>query len=87
MWKRSLPPGVVCFAVGEVSASETTSLNSILTPSDEFQFWSVAAMSASKLKHRERAQAFHGFFQAVIADFTNLDSLSFTDVQELIEVC
>lgn len=71
---------------GEASTSETSGLNCILTPSDEFQFWSVAAMSAAKLKVRERAQAFHGLFQAVVHDFANLDSLSFSEVLELIEV-
>ena len=66
--------------------SETEGLTSILNPIDEFQYWAESAMSASKLAVRERAQHFHSLFQSVADDFANMDSLSFADALELIEV-
>ena len=68
------------------SYSFDSNLAGILTPSDEFQYWSEASMSSSKLTSRERAQFFQEMFQPIVTNFANLDSLSFSDCLELIEI-
>lgn len=62
------------------------SLHGILTPSDEFQYWAESTISSSKLANRERAQYFQEILQRLVTEFMNLDSLSFSDSLELIEV-
>ncbi|XP_071483964.1 LOW QUALITY PROTEIN: cytoplasmic dynein 2 heavy chain 1-like [Diadema antillarum] len=57
----------------------------ILTPSDEFQFWSEVAMSGRNEEARERAQHFLSFFETVSREFDSLDSLSLEEVQELVD--
>ena len=78
-------------AVSPQSSSEEISqqqqqLSTILCPSDEFQAWAEAAQSGTKLAHRERAQRFQELFQPITAKFSNLDSLSFSEALELVEV-
>ncbi|CAI8019648.1 Cytoplasmic dynein 2 heavy chain 1, partial [Geodia barretti] len=68
-------------------ADESSQLSTILCPSDEFQFWAEAALSEAKLAQRERGQRFQELFQPVTAKFANLDSLSFSEALELVEVC
>ena len=67
-------------------ADESSHLSTILCPSDEFQFWAEAALSGAKLAQRERAQRFQELFQPITAKFANLDSLSFSEALELVEV-
>ncbi len=63
-----------------------TNVSGILTPSDEFQFWAEASMSSTRLSSRERSQHFQELFQPIVTEFANLDSLSFTEALELVEV-
>ena len=58
----------------------------ILTPSDEYQFWSNVATASSSLHAKERAQFFQEQLQPLATKFSQLDSLSFPDVLELIEI-
>ena len=67
-------------------SSSDSNLSAVLTPSDEFQYWAEASMSSSKLTSRERAQFFQETFQPIVTNFANLDSLSFSDCLELVEV-
>ena len=70
----------------EMTTNEESSLSGILTPSDEFQYWSEASHLSSKLTSRERAQRIQELFQPVVTEFSNLDALSFPEALELIEV-
>ena len=63
-----------------------SNLSGILTPSDEFQYWVETSSASSKLASRERAQYFQEMFQPIVTEFANLDSLSFSDSLELIEI-
>ena len=78
------------FGKGNIELDKSYSFDSnmagILTPSDEFQYWSDAGISSSKLTSRERAQFFQEMFQPLVTNFANLDSLSFPDCLELVEV-
>jgi len=56
----------------------------ILTPSDEFQYWSDIASSGAS--DRERAEHIQELFQPISKDFGGLDNLAFADVMELVEV-
>ncbi len=64
----------------------TENLHGILTPSDEFQYWAESSISSNKLSSRERAQFFQETLQPLVTEFAHLDSLSFSDSLELIEV-
>ncbi len=79
------------FGKSEIDLDKTYSFDSnlagILTPSDEFQYWSEASSASSKLTSRERAQYFQEMFQPIVTKFANLDVLSFPDCLELIEIC
>ena len=68
------------------ASDETSQLSTILCPSDEFQFWAEAALSGTKLAHRERAQRFQELFQPITTKFSNLNALSFSEALELIEI-
>ncbi len=68
------------------SYSFDSNLAGILTPSDEFQYWSEASSASSKLTSRERAQYFQEIFQPIITNFANLDAMSFPDCLELVEI-
>ncbi|KAM7436007.1 Cytoplasmic dynein 2 heavy chain 1 [Porites harrisoni] len=59
----------------------------ILTPQDEFQYWSEASVSGYDLSERERASFFQESFQKgnVSQDFSNLDGLDLDDTLELLE--
>lgn len=59
----------------------------ILTPADEFQFWSEVAMTGQRTDVRERARHFQELFQPISKDYgSGLDCLSMQDVLELIEM-
>lgn len=66
--------------------SDSSRLSTILCPSDEFQFWAEAALSGTKLASRERAQHFQELFQPITTQFANIDTLTFSEALELIEV-
>ncbi|XP_074620352.1 cytoplasmic dynein 2 heavy chain 1-like [Acropora palmata] len=59
----------------------------ILTPQDEFQYWSDASVSGYDLSEKERASFFQESFQKgnVAQDFSNLDALDLADILELLE--
>lgn len=78
--------GVELHQTPQRDADETSQLSTILCPSDEFQFWAEAAHSGSKLANRERAQHFQELFQPITTKFSDLDSLSFSEALELIEI-
>lgn len=61
-------------------------VSGILTPSDEFQYWAESSMSSSRLSSRERSQHFQELLQPLVTEFANLDTLSFPEALELIEV-
>ena len=56
----------------------------ILTPNDEFNYWSELSLSGSADKNR--AKHYTEIFQPISRDFSGLDSLAFSDVIELIEI-
>ena len=66
--------------------SEASRLSTILCPSDEFQYWAEAALSGTKLASRERAQHFQELFQPITTQFANIDSLTFSEALELVEI-
>uniref|UniRef100_A0A3P9QAB0 Cytoplasmic dynein 2 heavy chain 1 n=1 Tax=Poecilia reticulata TaxID=8081 RepID=A0A3P9QAB0_POERE len=57
----------------------------ILTPSDEFQFWANLSESAEKSSLRERASYFTQQFKSIQKEYVGLDSLSMSDVVDLVE--
>ena len=65
---------------------EDASLAGILTPMDEYKFWSDVGASGTRLEIKERGQYFQELLQPVANNFTNIDSLSFVEALELVEV-
>ncbi|XP_028320044.1 cytoplasmic dynein 2 heavy chain 1 isoform X2 [Gouania willdenowi] len=57
----------------------------ILTPSDEFQYWTDLSKSAEKSSVRERALHFTDLFGSIQKEYEGLDSLSMSDVVDLVE--
>ncbi|XP_047450013.1 cytoplasmic dynein 2 heavy chain 1 isoform X3 [Mugil cephalus] len=57
----------------------------ILTPSDEFQYWSDLSESSEKSSMRERATHFTELFKAIQKEYGGLDGLSMLDVVDLVE--
>ncbi|XP_038123892.1 cytoplasmic dynein 2 heavy chain 1 [Cyprinodon tularosa] len=57
----------------------------ILTPNDEFQFWADLSESAEKSSVRERASYFTEQFKLIQKEYVGLDSLSMSDVVDLVE--
>uniref|UniRef100_A0AAV2J329 Cytoplasmic dynein 2 heavy chain 1 n=1 Tax=Knipowitschia caucasica TaxID=637954 RepID=A0AAV2J329_KNICA len=57
----------------------------ILTPADEFQYWIDLALNAEKITVRERAAHFAELFTPIQKEYAGLDSLSMTDVVDLLE--
>ncbi|KAK7812802.1 LOW QUALITY PROTEIN: hypothetical protein U0070_019828, partial [Myodes glareolus] len=57
----------------------------ILTPSDEFQFWTEQAHRGNKQISKERASYFKELFETIAREFYNLDSLSLLEVVDLVE--
>ncbi|KAM4566457.1 cytoplasmic dynein 2 heavy chain 1 isoform 3-T3 [Odontesthes bonariensis] len=57
----------------------------ILTPADEFQFWEDLSESAEKSSVRERATYFTEQFKLIQKEYGGLDSLSMSDVLDLVE--
>uniref|UniRef100_A0A3Q2VKF8 Cytoplasmic dynein 2 heavy chain 1 n=1 Tax=Haplochromis burtoni TaxID=8153 RepID=A0A3Q2VKF8_HAPBU len=57
----------------------------ILTPSDEFQYWADLSESAEKSSLRERSQHFTEHFKPIQKEYDGLDSLSMSDVMDLVE--
>ncbi|XP_015268586.1 PREDICTED: cytoplasmic dynein 2 heavy chain 1 [Gekko japonicus] len=60
-------------------------VQAILSPNDEFQFWTERAQHGSKLCSKERASHFKELFEAIAYDYYNLDSLSLFEVVDLVE--
>ncbi|XP_013392185.1 cytoplasmic dynein 2 heavy chain 1, partial [Lingula anatina] len=71
---------------GRQGDTDEDNLGGILTPSDEFQFWSEVAMSGAKLVIKERAQGFQEMFQPISKDFASLDSMALPECLELVEL-
>ncbi|XDV33112.1 hypothetical protein PO909_003674 [Leuciscus waleckii] len=69
---------------GKRSLSESD-LSSITTPLDEFCFWADVSRSAQQSSERERAAHFTELFTTIEKDYSNLDSFSLVEVQDLIE--
>lgn len=57
----------------------------ILTPNDEFQFWIEQAHRGNKPSSKERASYFKELFETIAREFYNLDSLSLSEVVDLVE--
>ena len=74
------------FRGGAPADGKDDNLGGILTPTDEFQYWSDSASSAPKLSLKERAQHFYELFQPISKDFAGLDGLSMSEVLELVEL-
>lgn len=71
--------------VGGVSSEEDFTLG-IITPLNEYQFWSETANLSNKLSSKERAQFFQEQLQSLVTEYGQIDSLSFPeDILELIE--
>ncbi|NXA12552.1 DYHC2 protein, partial [Sapayoa aenigma] len=60
-------------------------VQAILTPTDEFQFWTECARHGSKWCSKERASYFKGLFEDIAKDYYNLDALSLLEVVDLVE--
>ncbi|KFV89280.1 Cytoplasmic dynein 2 heavy chain 1, partial [Fulmarus glacialis] len=60
-------------------------VRAILTPTDEFQFWIECAHHGSKWCSKERASHFKDLFEDIAKDYYNLDSLSLSEVVDLVE--
>ncbi|XP_075274100.1 cytoplasmic dynein 2 heavy chain 1 isoform X3 [Opisthocomus hoazin] len=60
-------------------------VRAILTPTDEFQFWIECAHHGSKWCSKERASHFKDLFEDIAQDYYNLDSLSLSEVVDLVE--
>ena len=63
----------------------TTQLAGVLSVSDEYDFWGDVSLSGSRLQTRERAQRFQEILYPLVQEFAHLDSLSHSEVLELIE--
>jgi dynein heavy chain 2 len=61
------------------------SLENIIVPTDEFQYWADAATAGTELLVRERASFFNEEFQPLTTDFGNMISLSLLEMLELLE--
>lgn len=57
----------------------------ILTPNDEFNYWSELALSSNKQEIRERAGHFKDLFQQLVSGYGNIDAATLGDSVELIE--
>ncbi|XP_053164065.1 cytoplasmic dynein 2 heavy chain 1 isoform X1 [Hemicordylus capensis] len=60
-------------------------VQAILSPNDEFQFWTERAQRGSKSSSKERAIHFKDLFEAISYDYYNLDSLSLFEVVDLVD--
>ncbi|KFP28061.1 Cytoplasmic dynein 2 heavy chain 1, partial [Colius striatus] len=60
-------------------------VQAILTPADEFQFWTECAHHGSKWCSKERASHFKDLFEDIAKDYYSLDSLSLFEVVDLVE--
>uniref|UniRef100_A0A3B4BEW0 Dynein cytoplasmic 2 heavy chain 1 n=1 Tax=Periophthalmus magnuspinnatus TaxID=409849 RepID=A0A3B4BEW0_9GOBI len=58
----------------------------ILTPSDEFQYWTDLAENAEKITVRERAAYFEEQFKPIQKEYAGLESLSMTEVVDLLDI-
>lgn len=70
----------------ESSRSNEELFYSILTPLDELEYWADMSTTSANLSSRERSQFFQEILQPVMADFSNMDALSFSECLELLEV-
>ena len=57
----------------------------VLSVSDEYDFWVDVSLSGSRLQTRERAQRFQEILDPLKQEFAHLDSLSHSEVLDLIE--
>ncbi|KAK6172722.1 hypothetical protein SNE40_016326 [Patella caerulea] len=67
-------------------AGDEDNLGNILSPMDEFNYWSDQARSGSRQDDKERAQNFLDLFKPICKDYGGLDSMPFQDVMELVEI-
>ena len=66
--------------------SSSGGLSSILTPSDEAQFWADEANSNKKRDVRELAAAFYSALEPMKIEFEKLDSLQLNEAEEVLEI-
>ncbi|XP_029699181.1 cytoplasmic dynein 2 heavy chain 1 isoform X3 [Takifugu rubripes] len=59
----------------------------ILAPIDEFQYWADVSESAEKNNVKERAAHFTELFKPIQKEFAELNSMSMSDVMDLVEQC
>ncbi|XP_065136472.1 cytoplasmic dynein 2 heavy chain 1 [Paramisgurnus dabryanus] len=69
---------------GKHRPTETDVLG-IITPLDEFQYWTDVSRSGRHSKERDRAAHFSELFRTIEKDYSNLDSFSLVEVPDLIE--
>ncbi|XP_073719558.1 cytoplasmic dynein 2 heavy chain 1 [Misgurnus anguillicaudatus] len=69
---------------GKRRPTETDVLG-IITPLDEFQYWTDVSRSGRHSKERDRAAHFSELFKTIEKDYSNLDSFSLVEVPDLIE--
>ncbi|RDD40688.1 Cytoplasmic dynein 2 heavy chain 1 [Trichoplax sp. H2] len=67
------------------SADQSNNFAGILTPSDEFNYWSELSLSSTKQEIRERAGHFKELFQQLASGYANIDATTLGDSIELIE--
>ena len=62
-------------------------VSGILTPADEFQYWSEQSSRGSSSESRERAEHFLELLQPVRKELGSLESLSLLEIQDIVEEC
>jgi len=65
---------------------DESSFAGILTPVDEFHYWSDATQSARKGDARERAECFRDFLHPISKEFSGLGSMTLVEIMELVEL-
>ncbi|KAM8977653.1 cytoplasmic dynein 2 heavy chain 1 [Pelodytes ibericus] len=70
---------------GSKKSGGDNDLQGILTPIDEFQYWTEMSENRSKSNNRERAGHFRNLFQSIAKYYYSLDNLSLAEVAELAE--
>ncbi|KAK7489861.1 hypothetical protein BaRGS_00018883, partial [Batillaria attramentaria] len=68
------------------SSDGDDNIGGILTPMDEFQYWSDLARSSARPELKEAAENYVDLFKPISKDYGGLDSLALGDAMELVEL-
>ena len=62
-------------------------LASILTPTDETQYWADVANTASRRDLRDMASSFWNTLEPIAIDFNKIDTVQLADAEDVLETC